>query len=850
VRRGATTGNYTPPQVTRLPEVPFYTHIYPGDADNTFYAACLELQGGDGRRDVGRLSVDESGVKTDGTFLAMQLGSTGFSGVQTSNILFDANSVLTSAGEQVTPDLRAIHGTFFVNQSYAASGIPISFLDRGQVAYVHNSRLTNSAAITVFDAGSFVPQATLPIPLDFSSAVRAGDSSIAVLTPTEILFVPLSAVPTWPDSSFTLTSLASGVRRVNFPVSSMTAVKGTSTLIVSTPSTAGTLGNRILFIDGQTGTLQGSVYAGSEPQMLRISGDQSSVYTYLQGERRIARVDLVTRTRDLLFATDPTGGSQQYPIYDMDTGAGSALAVSYFGGGIAVFDAGVLRQEMDRNNEGTGAFLGGTYELEFDGSGTTLYARETTWSSAGFKRCSVDEKGVRWLSSADGLIGGSMHYAEGLLYTSFGSIFDPERSRVIGTLPGAGQSMLAEPSKNRAFSVNQSVLHLYELSTRSLVGSLPLPYGQTTPSNLALVGQDEIAFLMSEVFTGATTVYLASISAIPQLAAPVTVAQPSLPQTPGVIVIDLKVNDLAYDPQRDLIWTTIPNSEAANGDRLAAIDPATGNVVQTYPAGLNPNLIAIPEDASRVYYSAGASPIGALSGFSRSPETVRVLYPASGEMGAEFPARPPASESTTRIGGLASLPGKPGSVAVLDYVSQSVGGGVYTSSLQVLRTFDEGVPLPNTPPEGTFSCSQMVAAPSRLYCFAGVMYRFSTANTGVHLLDSFRLLPGRASFGPMAYAKGRVYTTGGLILDPEGKRNLARLEASGPVAVSDGVVYWLEGGTYPGNRSTLRSFNADTLAPIGTREINVSTVPFGRLIHCGRGRLAFQAGKELYIVQP
>jgi hypothetical protein len=197
-------------------------------------------------------------------------------------------------------------------------------------------------------------------------------------------------------------------------------------------------------------------------------------------------------------------------------------------------------------------------------------------------------------------------------------------------------------------------------------------------------------------------------------------------------------------------------------------------------------------------------------------------------------------------------PDNRGSVTAIVKLHQSSGSANIHVGNSV-RAYDDGVPRGVSPEMN--DCSQLVAgaAATRLYCSSsGLMYRLDVDASGVRVLDSFRLLPGRGSFGPMVFSGGRIYTTTGLVIEPESRRTVMRVDALGPVAVMDGVVYWLDPG-YPAplnGKVILRSFDAATLQPLATREINVSTTATGRLLPCGKGRLAFQAGNEIYIVHP
>jgi hypothetical protein len=691
------------------------------------------------------------------------------------------------------------------------------------------------------------------------AAVRVGGDKIAVSAYSEILLVTLSSLKSWPASSRVLESAGPNLQRLNLAVNAIDSVPGTSKLILATPSAAGDLGNSIVLFDASEGRVESAVYAGSEPSLMAQVPGRRAVYVALAGERRIARIDLASMRSDLVFVADPESRSNQYQIFDMTASANGALALSYMGGGIAIFDNGVPRPVFDRNTEGTSAYSDAGFELAFDSSGTVLYARETRWTSHAFKRCAVSPEGVRWLSSADRLVVGNVsmdgpqyRYAQGLLYTDFGDVVDPERSRVVGrfAVDTMWPRVAPDLSGGRVFFVSEGALRMYDLNTRALLGQMPIPAGE--PLNLVRFGDDGLAFPLADTRTGRTQVYFARISAIPLLPTPVSSPQPSLPVTPGVRVVDLAAKDIAYDVSRDLIYASVPNREAALGDRIAAIDPASGNMARSWQTGTNPNLLAISDDQSHLHYTVGLSPMTGASSFSLQSEVLRTLDLRSGENGSAFPVRATAPDVLSLfISGIAPLPGESRSVAVVEYVSRIVNDIVYYTP-DSLRIYDDGAPRPMSLGAAPFSCPSLVggASASRLYCSSkSSVSLLSVDKRGVTTLDSFNLTSGRGDMPGAVFSGGRLYTYTGLVLDPESKRVVANLETRGPTAVDGSLVHWLEPSA-SGNIATLRSFDIGTLQPVATRQINVTSTFVTRLISCGHGRLAFAAGNEIYIVDP
>jgi hypothetical protein len=365
------------------------------------------------------------------------------------------------------------------------------------------------------------------------------------------------------------------------------------------------------------------------------------------------------------------------------------------------------------------------------------------------------------------------------------------------------------------------------------------------------------------VYTNQYHLYLLSVSSIPLLPAPVPSAQPVLPATPGVTVVDLATQDIAYDSARDLIYAATPNREAALGDLIASIDPASGSIGNTWSAGPNPHVLSMADDQSRLYVSVGAANNAFASGFSFASETIRPVDPKTGAIGDGFPDRSGApADSSYGFVDLLAMPGQPASLAAIDnlyqYQNVTVEPGNYAfinAGPDSLRVYDGPVSRKNYLAAHTFTCNFLApgANASRLYCSSGTaITKLVVDASGVTVTGSFQLLPGHGSFGRMTFSGNRLYTTTGLVLDPENNRTISRVEAQGPVAVEGGTVYWLDPSTYTTTNPivTLRSFDITTLQPTGAREIKVTANDLTRLIVCGNGRLAFRAGHEIYIVNP
>jgi DNA-binding beta-propeller fold protein YncE len=815
-----------------------------GDGPNAFFAA------NESTSDLSlyRLTVTPSGILQDKQFSSI---GTGFFGA----LAYANGYFYTDGGTMWTADTSAQVASF------AGGGIPVPLPELNQVVYAWTSQ--TGLAIATFDLGTFRPVSSLlitePVPdineYPVIAAVRAGSGSIALITARELVIVPLGAlqpVPNWP---VTLQTIAPGVQESSIPAYAIAASR--STLIVTTPSTATNLGNSVLVMDPSTGNVVSSIFAGSEPSLIALSPDGSYAYTYLGGSGTLAGINLFSGVKDLSFSGDLNGENLPVDAWDLAVGPDGGLAVSYTGGPVAIFDRGVLRSQVDANADSFAEF-GANYQLAVDPSGSLLYGYDQWVSSWGLKTWSVSQAGVTAHSLAPNLTNSyitQIRFANGLLYSSNGDVIDPVRSRDVGQFQYPGLNHL--PTDNYhpnavvypdaaagrvyflfapTFGVKE--LLMFDVNTYELLGSMQIPRAEFQIVNLVKWSDDGLAFN-----TDAGGLFFVQISAIPLISNPV-IPPPvySFPTTAGVSVLDLTVNDLAYDASRDRIYASVPASQGALADSIVTIDPGQAIVVASLPAGPNPRRLAISDDNSELYFTMGAINNAALY----VSEGLRRIDLASMTMTAEFAVQAKMGGYIQTIPDLTVLPGQARSIAVISNFFGSGAVSIYDDS--TVR------PVAATEP---YLCSsiQPGSTASRLYCYDNyttdfALSRLAVDSNGVTLVDSSGsdLIGG---FGAqILFHGGLLFTTNGKIVDPEAYQPVATVQARGLVAVDGNVAYWLD--TNPSSLSSmiLRAFDATIYSPLYTRVINVGTGPAIRLLPCGEGRLAFAAGNQVYIVYP
>lgn len=570
----------------------YFQAIFPADAPNFYYAADTSLHFGDGTHDVERLILDSNGFQLDMPLNRLLLGSgsaaqgaTGYD--QPVSMIYDSGRLYTSAGQIFTPDTRHLLGSATLNPAY---GFPVPFPDQNGIVYVQSYSPQVSA--TFYDLQTLRPLTSIhlltgpdcgcttgtPSAVNVRAAVRAGNS-VAVAANGEIVIAPLSGFQTWPSSTGAVQSVSNGVRTLSLPVNAIAALPGTSKLLMATPSRAGDKGNSIVTFNSETNQIETAGFIGSEPSLVAATPDGSAAYAYLSGEYNLARFNLASGSRDLVFAADPTGGSdQQYGVFDMVMGPDGGLAVSsqnaFVGilGGfdqtrpgqfIGIFDNGVLRPQIYGGpNEPA------TLELAFNDSGSRLYGFNSFLSTFELIRQSVSAKGVQFLSSTGGLLSGynvQIRSAGGLIYSSNGSVIDPEQLVGAGRfsdpwLNGGGGSVVApDTAASRVYFATGSGILVFDAATYSLIGRLAIHGGVPFyPSDLVRFGSDGLALL-----TSAGQVYLVSIASIPPVATPVPVPQPPFIAVDGVVPIFSSTPKIQPGS-----WISIFGRNLANGTAL------------------------------------------------------------------------------------------------------------------------------------------------------------------------------------------------------------------------------------------------------------------------------------------
>ena len=203
-----------------------------------------------------------------------------------------------------------------------------------------------------------------------------------------------------------------------------------------------------------TGTILGTVFVGSEPDVLAESADGQYLYVGLDGAAAVARYNLATQTPDLQFSLLPAtrliGANQALSMQVLPNSPHSVLVASgtygYYFSTVAVYDDGVPRANALTNQTTSSVVATGSDSLAFESWG---------YESDDLYVLCVNPGGVYAATQVlpeleTGSSAPAYAYSGGLVYSPSGEVIDPVNAGVIGAYGSTGPFVL-EPSVSRVY---------------------------------------------------------------------------------------------------------------------------------------------------------------------------------------------------------------------------------------------------------------------------------------------------------------------------------------------------------------------------------------------------------------
>jgi len=268
----------------------------------------------------------------------------------------------------------------------------------------------------------------------------------------------------------------------------------------------------VVAIDPNTGAIVDSVRPGHGPAQLAISDDASVLYVAVDSEVGVARIDLATFTRDLLFPVG-TGTFETLWAGDMSVlpGAPGTVAVARYSpnfrshqDGVALFDNGVMRPVVTPRGQGGNL-------IEFS-SATTLYGYDSETTGFLLSRMDVSDSGLAVRDATEGLVQqfyADIRYGNGYIFSTEGTVIDAVTGKLVATVPVQGL-VAPEPAGGRVYYLTYTTLYAVSTTTWTLIGTQPSPPG-ADPSwysvtrwgddGFAYVGPTQVVIFHSDLVT-------------------------------------------------------------------------------------------------------------------------------------------------------------------------------------------------------------------------------------------------------------------------------------------------------------------------------------------------------------
>ncbi len=312
--------------------------------------------------------------------------------------------------------------------------------------------------------------------------------------------------------------------------------------------------------------------------------------------------------------------------------------------------------------------------------------------------------------------------------------------------------------------------------------------------------------------------------------------QPVQAQAGFIRQVSLVTNDVVYSSLTGKLYASVPSSAGSNGNRIATIDPTTGNIDNSVFIGSEPNVLTLSDDGHTLYTSLdGAFAVRRFDTQTQTP-------------GAQFSVGQDSFFGRYAVSDLAVAPGNPGLVAI---ARQYPGTSPPEAGVAV---FDNGVQRPQTGPghvEGSDFLSFSASA-SKLYgtgFYSGLKTLTIDANGVMVTTTTSFLVSSRIKFH-----NGLVFGSNGQVVNPDSGTLLGRFaEVNSNAFVADssvGRAYYVTGNQFGGSPLTLKAFDINTFVPVGSLDLPGATGEPRTLVRWGANGLALRTStNQLFLIQ-
>ncbi len=357
------------------------------------------------------------------------------------------------------------------------------------------------AAVVQFNGTSrtttFISSTQLQAAIAVSDIASPGVATITVANPVanggtsagSTLFIGTTPGTSTTGAGFAVTVL-------NQPANDIIFDAASNVILFSSPSSDAIHGNTISALNLASESVISSMFAGSEPNVLALSGDTQFLYSGIDGAASVQRINLPAMTKDLGFSLGiGFNGVNTARELQVAPALPHTVAISegstFQSGSTQIFDDAAARPNATFNIS----------SIQWGSDATALFALQS-FGGGNLITYTVDGNGLTQTQTFTGVLGNGpeIHFDAGTkaVYSDDGHIADTTTGLPLGNFNDTG-SMVTDRTLNKAFFLRQPTpgsvtIDSYVLNRLTAVGSINIPGINGTPKRLIRWGQNGLAF--------------------------------------------------------------------------------------------------------------------------------------------------------------------------------------------------------------------------------------------------------------------------------------------------------------------------------------------------------------------
>lgn len=365
-------------------------------------------------------------------------------------------------------------------------------------------------------------------------------------------------------------------------------------------------------VDAATMTVSDSLAMTDRPSAVAISDDGSTLWIGFTDATEMVSVDVATLTpgaREPLGVTVQNGFDRFVEQIRVVPGTTTSVVVTITSNNeVLAFDDGVLRTNIVED------FLAPTI-FEFRDA-TTIIGVDDSISSFPTSIITLDANGVtldKQIEDYSQNFNSIISLEGDRVWASSGRVFDPFIERIDGRVDfdQLGESpfrhaVLVNAADQRAYFYEPGgdILDFYDTSTLTASGAYRVRAAGSFMRRMLEAGNGDIILATDSELHRVQRSLLTNTL----LARRCITTDLGGQLGPAVFIqIECNFNDSVYDSQRDLIYASVPSAAGPDGNSIAIINPATGNIQSFIFVGSEPTDLSMSGSGNRLFVVLGES---------------------------------------------------------------------------------------------------------------------------------------------------------------------------------------------------------------------------------------------------